>query len=376
MNGRIMIDIFSKLALALAALAPVGAAYADDWQSHNDPWFVYTESNAAAGNEILILKSDHDGSLRLTGRVSTGGLGNDSPLQLNQGALAMSRDGHRLYAVNEGSNEISAFAVHDGKVRLIDKVSSGGIQPLSVAVHNDILYVVNTDNITGFSIRDDWRLKPIKGSTKPLSTTVTFPAQIGFDLTGELLVVTEKATDKIDLYEVDRRGIANGPYVKSSFGFTPFGFAFDRRNRLIVSEAFRNLPNESALSSYDVDDAQSPLEVISGSVPTHQTSACWVVITKDGRYTYTTNSESHSISGYRISKSGKLSLVTPSGVTAFTGQGSVPTDLELSPDSHLLFALLPGTGEVQAYRIRSDGSLALASTLGGFARSATGLVAR
>jgi 6-phosphogluconolactonase len=374
MNRQFTINVFRKLALVYALLAVAGAAYAEEGHADHGPLTVYTETNAAAGNEIAIIQSDPDGDLRLVGKVSTGGLGNDSPLQLNQGALALSRDGRRLYAVNEGSNDISAFAVRDGELKLIDKVSSGGTQPLSLALHDDILYVVNTDNITGFSVGHDRRLRPIPGSTKPLSGAVTFPAQIGFDLTGELLVVTEKATNKIDLYSVDDHGVAMGPFVKNSYGLTPFGFAFDRYNRLIVSEAVLNSPNASSMSSYDdVDGVRLPLEVISGSVLTHQTSACWVVITKDNRYTYTTNSQSDSISGYRISGSGKLTLLDGSGVTALTGQGSIPTDMALSPDSRLLFVVLPGTGAVKSYRIRSDGSLAYVSTVQGLTRSATGL---
>ena len=117
------------------------------------------------------------------------------------------------------------------------------------------------------------------------------PAQISFNIFGDVLVVAEKNTNKIDLFDVED-GIAQGPNVQVSNGMTPFGFAFDRRDHLIVSEAFGGAANASALSSYEVDGGIYPLEVVSGSVATHQTAACWVVVSRNGRFAYTTNTGS------------------------------------------------------------------------------------
>jgi 6-phosphogluconolactonase len=62
--------------------------------------------------------------------------------------------------------------------------------------------------------------------------------------------VTEKATSMIVKYRVGFFGYAGGPNAQPSAGETPFGFAFDRRGRLIVSEAFGGAPDASVLSSY------------------------------------------------------------------------------------------------------------------------------
>ena len=78
---------------------------------------------------------------------------------------------------------------------------------------------------------------------------------MSFDPRGGTLVVTEKATNLIDTYEVDgETGLATGPNPQASAGTTPFGFAFDRRGHLIVSEAFGGAADQSAVSSYEVDD--------------------------------------------------------------------------------------------------------------------------
>jgi 6-phosphogluconolactonase (cycloisomerase 2 family) len=114
------------------------------------------------------------------------------------------------------------------------------------------------------------------------------PAQVSFSPDGELLVVTEKATNIIDVYTVGADGRPSGPMVRQSNGMTPFGFAFADRASLIVSEAFGGMPNQSAVSSYRAD-ASANLNVVSGSVPDTQTAACWIVIGNDGRHVFTSN---------------------------------------------------------------------------------------
>src|SRR5207302_10339808 len=105
-------------------------------------------------------------------------------------------------------------------------------------------------NTTGFTIGRHG-LSMIDGSTLPLSGAMVGPAQVQFSPSGRLLVVTEKMTNKIDTYTVNHDGTATGPTVQNSAGVEPFGFAFDRRGQLIVSEAFGGMPNASAASSYD-----------------------------------------------------------------------------------------------------------------------------
>jgi 6-phosphogluconolactonase len=71
---------------------------------------VYTQTNAADGNEVLVFRHDSRGVLDLVTKVKTRGLGTGVTLG-SQGALALTRDGRHLYVVNAGSDSISAFAV-------------------------------------------------------------------------------------------------------------------------------------------------------------------------------------------------------------------------------------------------------------------------
>jgi 6-phosphogluconolactonase len=369
-----------RLLIAISSLIAAASATASDnsdfWPPFQGPRAVYTETNAVDRNEILVYSRSHEGGLYLTGRVTTRGVGTGAGLG-NQGALALSPDGRRLYAVNAGSDDISVFSLVGGRPVLIQKVPSGGDQPISLALSHDLLYVLNAGgegNISGFYVGDDRRVYPIPGSTRPLSGSAVGPAEISFDTFGDVLVVTEKATNKIDLYDVVD-GIAQGPNVRDSVGTTPFGFAFDRHDHLIVSEAFGGAANASAMSSYDVDGGMFPLEVVSGTVRTHQTAACWVVVSKDGHFAYTTNTGSSSVSGYRVARNGALTLLNADGVTGMTGAGSSPLDAAISADGKFLFVLSPNVGQVSSFRVKEDGSLRAGPRVDGVPLSASGLVA-
>lgn len=367
-------------ALLSVMLLSATAAASDDAYSFRQPFqgprAVYTETNAADSNEILVYRRDRDGDLRLSDRVNTRGRGTGAGLG-NQGALALSADGRRLYAINAGSNDISVFAIGGNRPVLVQKLPSGGEQPISLALHGDLLYVLNAGgggNLSGFYVGDDRRLRAIASSTRPLSGSAVGPAQISFNVFGDVLAVTEKDANQIVLYDVVD-GYAQAPKPHASNGATPFGFAFDRHDNLIVSEAFGGAPNASAVSSYELDGAAFPLEVVSPSINAGQTAACWVVVTKNGRYAYATNTGSGTITGFSIARNGGLSLLNANGVTAGTGSGSNPADVAASADGGFLFALSANVGTISGYRIRDDGSLRMASRVDGIPLSASGLVA-
>src|SRR5262249_9859285 len=270
---------------------------------------VYTMSNGADRNAILIFDRLSDGSLVGAGAVATGGTGTGAGLG-NQGGLVLSGNEKWLLAVNAGSNSISVLEVRRQGLRLVEVQPSGGVRPVSVTEHRGLVYVLNagSDNIVGFTLGRDGRLRPLDGSARPLSSGATDPAQIAFAPDGDVLVVTEKATNKIVTFEIGRHGLPGDPRVQDSAGQTPFGFAFGKRDQLFVSEAFGGAENASATSSYDVD-RHGVLTAISGSAGTNQTAACWVVVTPNGRFAYVTNTGSGSISGYAIDFDGTIELL-------------------------------------------------------------------
>lgn len=155
-----------------------GSAFADDeWQSP----IVYTMSNDPDANAVLVFRQ-HGDTLVPAGSFPTGGKGAGGGLG-NQGALTFSDDGDELLVVNPGSNDVSVFQIHGRHLRLTDRVPSGGTRPISLATHNDYVYVLNAGgagNIAGFELTHQDKLKPIAGSVRPLSGANTAPAQISF----------------------------------------------------------------------------------------------------------------------------------------------------------------------------------------------------
>jgi 6-phosphogluconolactonase len=336
---------------------------------------IYLATNATAGNQVLVLARAGDGALSAPQAFSTGGTGTGGSLG-NQGGVVLAHGNRRLLAVNAGSNEISVFAVTSNGVELRDRVASGGQQPISVTVFRHLVYVLNaggSGNISGFQLDPHGGLSPLPGSTRPLSSSASDPAQIEFSPDGTKLVVTEKATNTISTYQVNDAGLPSGPNPQASAGATPFGFAFDRHGTLVVSEAFGGAPGASALSSYRLT-GNGALQVITASVGTTQSAACWVVITGNGRFAYTTNTGSGNISGYLIGKNGSLSLLDLDGITGVTG--AAPIDLALSRNDQYLYSLDSGSGTISAFRVKSDGSLTALPGVSGIPSGANGLAAR
>jgi 6-phosphogluconolactonase len=361
--------------LVVAALTAALLVLAAPAMASGGKGAVFTLTNAASGNAVAVFDRANDGSLTAAGTVATGGNGTGAGLG-SQGAIVL--DGNRLLAVNAGSNSLSLLHVgRHGNVTLADVEPSGGVGPISVTVHGRVVYVLNQGdathaaNIHGFLAL--WgNLVPLAGSSRPLSTAAPEPAQIEFSPNGRFLAATEKATNMIVTYKV-RHAFAGPPNAQPSAGVTPFGFAFDKRGRLIVSEAFGGAPDASVLSSYALG-SDGTITPITPNVATTETAACWVVVTRNGRYTYTTNTGSNSISGYRIAPDGALTLLDADGKTADTGAG--PLDLALAKQSRLLYSLNSGVPEIQGFAVNGDGSLDPLGSIGGLPAGTTGLAAR
>ena len=336
---------------------------------------VFTLSNSAAGNAVIAFSRSADGSLTPAGSFATLGNGTGAGLG-SQGAVALSNDGQFLFAVNAASNSVTSFAVDGTNLTRINTVASGGTLPISLTSHGDVLYVLNAggiENITGFSIASSGALSVLPGSTRPLSATGVGPAQVGFDPSGRWLVVTEKNTNRIDVYSVGNDGYASAAVVNPSAGQTPFGFAFNQQGILIVSEAFGGTVDASAVSSYTLGDAGT-LNVVTASAATTETAACWVAVTNNGKFAYAANTGSASVTGFDVNHA-RLAILNADGKTGTTG--TTPIDAAVSRNSQFLYTLTAGSHSISAFAVRqNDGSLSAISGAGGLPVGTIGLVAR
>jgi len=365
-----MFCLFSTLFFPLTAMAHEDAVGA-----------VYTMTNAVEGNSVLVFERNKIGLLEPNGEFPTEGLGTGAGLG-NQGAVILDPANRWLFVANPGSDDISVFTVLEDGLALIDRVGANGEQPISLTYSHNLLYVLNAggsvggvDSISGFRVGADGKLNAIDGSTRPLSADSTAPAQIQFNSDGDVLVVTEKATDTIDTYTLDEAGVPGDPIPQASAGMTPFGFAFGKRDQLFVSEAAGGAPDQSALSSY-VLQADGSLELVSASAPTTETAACWVVVSNDGRVAYTTNAGSGSVSAFAIDFDGEISLLDRNGKAGRTGRDSAPIDMALSNDGRNLYTLNSGNASIGVFRVDRRGGLQRLRTLRDLPITLNGLAAR
>ena len=346
---------------------------------------VYVLTNQVA-NSVAAFRRTAKGKLTPAGEFPTGGAGDPVPQGTDpatdplasQGALIIGPGNRFLFAVNAGSNQISVMKINKNELTMVDIVDSGGIRPISLALHDDLLYVLNeggTPNITGFTVEENGTLTPLAGSTQPLIGGVAAdPAQIGFSSDGSLLVVTEKAGNRINTYTIDDDGLPSAPINNPSNGMTPFGFAFNNAGTLVVSEAFGGAANASAASSYSAPDS-GILSVVSGSVPNSQTASCWVVIPNNGKFAFVSNTGSGTISSYRIGSEVEW-LALLDSVAGDTGMGSAPIDVTLSNNSRYLFVHAAGSQLVVSFRVKKKGTLTMVDTAGGLPLGAQGIAAK
>jgi 6-phosphogluconolactonase len=353
-----------RLVLLVAALC--AALFAVPAMANSGKDNVYTLTNSAAGNSVLVFDRDADGSLTAAGSVASGGLGSGLG---SQGAVILDDHAHRLFAVNAGSDTVSSFAVTKDGLELVDTAPSGGDLPISLTYDHGVLYVLDAgapNSISGLRVDHDGDLSTLAGSTRPLSAPQTGPAQVQFSPHGDVLVVTEKATNRITTFVVDKDGLAGAPAWFPSAGGTPFGFAFAKHDRIVVSDA----APPSGASSYQVNE-DGTVSTITGVAATGQPSACWTVVTKNGRYAYTANTGAGSISGYEIGHDGSLTVLD-GGIAATTG-GS-PGDSAITGNGRFLY-VRNGIGAINAFRIGHDGSLTALAGIAGLPAGTVGLAA-
>jgi 6-phosphogluconolactonase len=314
--------------------------------------FVYVMTNKSTGNSVIQYRRSSSGSLTWLNNVATGGNGTGAngadPLG-SQNSLVLGAEGRILLAANAGSNEVSVLVVINGKLVWRSKSPSGGTFPNSVALFDDLVYVLNaqgTPNITGFRLDADGILHAIPNSTVNLPSGSTGANDIRFTPDGGHLLVTVSATNQIISFDVGDDGVAGSPMPQPSAGASPFGIGFGHDGTVIVSEA------AGSASSYRLSD--DTLDVISGAVTDTQKASCWISVTKSARLAYVSNTGSGTISSFQVSGTGELSLLN----AVAANPGGAPIDSSLSRDSRFLYVVESAQGKTLIFR-NTDSRLSL-----------------
>ena len=368
--GRVLAGAVILALGATGALAPVASAakYAGA---------VYTQTNGAP-NRVVVFGRKSNGKLVQVQTVKTGGTGGHQaqpgctpppgcPILDADSEVNVSPNGKLVFAVNAGSNTVTSFRQTSSGLQRVSVRSSGGTFPTSVTSAGNLLYVLNQNsgNIHGFHVSSNGALHSISGSTRALSANppVGFGArQIGFDRTGRLLVVSVLGASVLDTFVLDS---SDKPLTATAFPSStplPFGFAFDLRNRLVVSQLSNPMTLQGHTSTYDVSSSGGL--AANDTKSSNGTAPCWVAITKNGRYVFVVNTGGGTpatVARYRLENSGALTFL---GLTAPNGNEFARTDEVLSRDSKYLYVLAPSvkngnTSHIDEYRVGSGGTLTL-----------------
>jgi 6-phosphogluconolactonase (cycloisomerase 2 family) len=331
---------------------------------------VYVQTNQPQ-NSVVAFRRAPDGTLARGATYVTEGAGSGVPHLTSQGSVVLTVDRQNLLVTNAASDEVSTFAVApDGSLMLVGHTPVGAT-PKSIAERDGLVYILNTGtpSLTGYRLSGQG-LVPITGAEYPLSAANADPAQVGFDLAGQTIIVTERGTNAIVAFPVAKDGLLGPPAEIASFGPTPYGFTITPDGVLVVTEAFGAQKGKAAASSYVFDG--SAVRPVTASIGNGRSEICWAVATSDGRYVFTTNFADGAISRYAVSGHGTLTLEDATAGITVDGRPGL-RDEALTEDG-FLYAIDADSGSIFGWSVGSDGSLSaigswgdLPATIGGLA---------
>jgi hypothetical protein len=368
MKRALLVLFFAFLAAGVIVSAAVSAQPVNALSTSNmtASGHVYVNDNTAGTNTIAGYDRQPNGALTpISGSpFVTGGAGAGTA-NASQGSLQISSDGRFLLAVDAGSGQISVLRIMpDGSLKIADVVASGGGNPVSIAVHDSLVFVANADptspTYAGFRLNPGGHLKPIPGSTVSLPAG-SQPGDILFNGPGSKLAGTRVASSLIDSFVVAPDGTLTpapgSPFPTQAGFFGPLGSEFSPTDpeMLFVSNAHTasGAPARPGSVSVFGDAPNGVLSPIGGSPFFNDGSAsCWVEISHDGRFLYVVNTASSTASIYSIAGDGTLSF---SGSTSIGGAGA--EDARLSPDGQSLWIVEGGSDAIAGFFVGPDGTL-------------------
>jgi len=346
---------FASTSFASSSLSNKGApSYGYSGGSHA----VFVQTDSTSGNDVVAYHRAADGALSPAGSYPTGGLGGVLGGSVvdhtaSQGSLTYDPWHSLLYAVNAGSNTVSVFAVSGDHLALRQVLGSGGTFPVSVAVHGDLVYVVNAldgGSLQGYRVFGSF-LVPLPGSSRALGLNpdaspqfTNTPGQVAFTPDGSRLIVTTKANgNDIDVFDVGFGGwLSAAPVVNSEPGTVPFAITFDSHGHLVIAEA-----GTDALATFAITGRGTLTQL--DAAGTGKAATCWVA--PAGSFLFASSAGSAAESGFTAAADGQLTLL---GATA-TDAGTV--DASAAAGGQFLYVQTGGAGIVDEYAVGSSGAL-------------------
>ncbi len=298
-------------------------------------------------------------------------------------ALAFNKDQSRLYSANEtdrrgdhDAGSISAFAVSptDGKLKLLNSVSSLGKGPAHLSIHPSGKFVLVANYFGGsvavLPILPDGRLGPASdfkqdaGTVGPTEATNAPPGSFAFsghdqvhahmiesDPSGQFVLHVDLGLDKIYVWKFDERSgklTANQPAsVSLPPGDGPRHFHFHPNGRWLYS--LQEEGSTIVLFDYDADGGRlSSRQTISSLPPGYAGSnfCSGILVSEDGRFVYVGNRLHDSIGIFAVGETGELTYVTEEWT-----RGDYPRSFNFTPSGDFLYSCNQRADNLTAFRV-------------------------
>ncbi len=344
--------------------------------------FVYVETNNSQPVQNAVIafrRNPADGSLQQIGKFNTGGTGFANTTQRlgpddsDQEVIASS-DGRLLFAVNQGSNSIAVFGIrHNGALRRVGTFDSGGVQPVSLGLAGDHLYVTNrgdalqgqtatvAPNYTAFNVDEHGTLSPIAGSTitlpiglSPSQTLVPRDGRFVFGDNFAIPGTSPSLAQTIDPFVINADGtLQQAPGGAVGAAVSPnvlLGLAAHPTQQII----YGGLTGAGAIAVFTYDKQGSV--TFSNSAADQGAGPCWIVVSADGRFLYASNTGTDSIGVFSLAdplhpvQVQEFNLAGPFAPPGVTGRQTASFEFALDPSGKSLYVLTQDTASTRDFQ--------------------------
>jgi DNA-binding beta-propeller fold protein YncE len=364
-------------AALLSTVLTIAGSWAANAAAPPDTLYIQDNNPASGQNSVLGFHRNVDGSLeRLPGSpFLTGGTGFAVPLSAppgpfdGQNIMAADPEGGIIYVPNGGSDSISALRMaFDGMLKPVEDspFAITGDTPEALSLRGQTLVIVNNGTdpnqanrginpsyITAFTdVRG--RVSEIKSATVSL-TANSLPTQALSSAGTPLVFTNEFGAATISEYFLDfsghlyRLGSQPGPVLGGAT--TPAATLGQDLNPL-SPYLYVGVPGASQIAVYSIGLST---ETFVGSVATTNGSAaspagsgntpCWVHVRRDGRYLYSSNTGSSSISVFDLRDPAAPVVVQTQLLNKVHGASF---DFEFSPDGLFMYVIEGATAASEA----------------------------
>jgi 6-phosphogluconolactonase (cycloisomerase 2 family) len=335
------------------------------------------------GRGIHIFKVDRE-----TGALSPAGVFEQGS---SPSCLVLNSAGTRMYSANEtdqfdgsGAGSVSALAIDpsDGKLALLNTVSSGGAGPTYVSIHPSGRFVLVANYFGGsvavLPILPDGKLGPASdvkkdaGTLGPKKATNAPPGSFAFsghdiphahmiqaDPSGRFILHADLGLDQILVWKFDDRAGVLSPNDPAAIslppGDGPRHFFFHPNGRW-----FYSLQEEgSTIVLFDYDSEKGRLasrQTISSLPPGYAGSnfCSEIMVSSDGRFVYAANRLHDGIACFSVGENGTLTFVAEEWT-----RGDYPRSFNFDPTGTFLYSCNQRADNVTTFRVdRKSGALA------------------